>query len=306
MMKQKREEQAVEMEDIKTTPKRSIGNIALGFFHLIHPGPVALHLIAVLALALLAAWPYLVWSVIILLVAAHAAMQCSIAMVNDYCDRHLDALSKPAKPIVRRFVLPREALIGGILMALLMVALLLFLNPLALLVSLGYLALGQAYNFGVKSTPWSGVVFALAIALIPLYVLAGVGRTSPAMFWIVPVGFVLGVALNLANSLPDIESDQAGNAKTLAVMLGVKGSFIVCPLLLLITAALTVALAALGIVSAPLWLIVMLLSITCLAGAAMALFFGPRKPVQTRKIYFYLAALTSLVIGAGWFLVVIL
>lgn len=293
------------VEEMKIARKRSFGEIALGFLLLTHPGPVALHLLAVLALALPAAWPHLVWNTIILLVAAHAAMQCSIAMLNDYCDRRLDALSKPGKPIVRGFVLPHEALLGGILMALLMVVLLLFLNPLALLVSLCYLALGQAYNFGVKSTPWSGMVFALAIALIPLYVLAGVGRTSPAMFWIVPVGFVLGVALNLANSLPDIESDQAGNAKTLAVILGVKGAFIVCPLLLIVTAGLTGALALLGVVSAPLWLIIALLSLTCLAVAAMLLFFGPRKPLQTRKIYFYLVALTCLIVGVGWFIVVI-
>ncbi len=304
-MSQKHAEQVVEMEEIRTTPKRSIGTIALGFLLLIHPGPVALHLIAVLALALPAAWPHLVWSTIVLLVAAHAAMQCSIAMLNDYCDRRLDALSKPTKPIVRGFVLPREALTGGILMALLMVVLLLFLNPLALLVSLCYLVLGQAYNFGVKSTPWSGIVFALAIALIPLYVLAGVGRTSPAMFWLVPIGFILGVALNLANSLPDIEGDQAGNANTLAVILGVKWAFIVCPLLLVVGAALMGALAVMGIVSAPLWLIIALLGVICLAGAAMLLFFGPREPLHTRKRYFYLVALTCLVVGVGWLIAVL-
>jgi 4-hydroxybenzoate polyprenyltransferase len=288
------------VEEMKIARKRSFGDIALGFFLLTHPGPVALHLLAVLALALPASWPHLVWSTIILLVAAHAAMQCSIAMLNDHCDRRLDALSKPGKPIVQGFVLPHEALLGGVLMALLMVILLLFLNPLALLVSLCYLALGQAYNFGVKSTPWSGLVFALAIALIPLYVLAGVGRTSPAMFWIVPVGFVLGVALHLANSLPDIESDQAGNAKTLTVILGVKGAFIVCPLLLVVTAALTGALVGWGVVSAPSWFIIVLPGITCLAVAALLLFFGPRKPLQTRTIYFYLVALTCLVVGVGW------
>ena len=290
---------------MKIANKRSAGEIAWGFFLLTHPGPIALHLLAVLALALPAAWPHLVWSTIILLVAAHVAMQCSIAMLNDYCDRRLDALSKPGKPIVRGFVLPHEALIGGVLMAILMMFLLLFLNPLALLVSLGYLTLGQAYNFGVKSTPWSGIVFALAIALIPLYVLAGIDRASPAMFWIVPIGLMLGVALNLANSLPDIESDQAGNAKTLAVILGVRGSFIVCPLLISAAAALIGALAALRVVPMIPWLIAALLIITVLAIGIMLLFWGPQKPLQTRKLYFYLAAVTCLVVGAGSFIIVI-
>ena len=69
--------------------------------------------------------------------------------------------------------------------------------------------------------------------LIPLYAFAGVGRVLPFLFWLVPVGFLLGVALNLANSLTDLEEDSAYGAKTLAVVLGVKGSFRACHLLLL-------------------------------------------------------------------------
>ncbi len=286
--------------------KRSLGEIVWGFFLLTHPGPVTLHLIAVLALALLATWPHMVWSTIFLVVAAHAAMQCSISMVNDYCDRHLDALSKPGKPIVRGFVFPYEALGGGLFMMGIMVGLLLLLNPLALLISLGYLALGQAYNFGLKSTPWSGMIFALAIALIPLYVLAGVSQLFPALFWLVPVGFLMGVALHLANSLPDIEGDLAGGAKTLAVILGVKRSFLLCPLLIVAASALMGILIALRAVPAPLWMAITVLILTGLAVGAMLLFFGPQKPIQTRRLYFYLVAVTDLVLGIGWFIVVTL
>src|ERR1051326_8134788 len=107
--------------------KRSFGQMALGFFLLSHPGPVAFHIAAVAAFAIFAAWGHLVWGVIALVVAAHAAMQLSISMINDYCDRRLDALSKPNKPLVRGLVTPGEALGVGIFMALLMVALLLFL-----------------------------------------------------------------------------------------------------------------------------------------------------------------------------------
>src|SRR5215472_8925537 len=126
---------------MEISKNRSFGQIALGFFLLSHPGPVAFHLIAVAGFAVFAAWTHLAWSTIFLVVAAHAAMQLSIAMLNDYYDRRLDARSKPGKPIVRGLVTPREALIAGLFMILLMLVLLLFLNPLALLISLGYLAL---------------------------------------------------------------------------------------------------------------------------------------------------------------------
>src|SRR5947208_12002000 len=215
--------------------KRRVSDILLGFFLLSHPGPVFIHIIGVSVFTLLAAWPRLVWSTVLLVIAAHTAMQISIAMINDYCDRRLDAAGKPEKLIPRGLVHTREALVAGLFMIVLMVVLLLPLPPLALLVSLLYLTLGQAYNLGLKSTPLSGIVFALAIPLIPLYAFVGVGRILPILFWLVPIGALLGVALNLANSLPDIEEDAAHGARTLAVVLGVRRSYLTCPLLILLS-----------------------------------------------------------------------
>src|SRR5881227_3064833 len=250
---------------MQITKKRTFNDIILGFFLLSHPVPVLFHIIAVTIFTLLAAWPHFIWSVIVLVIAAHAAMQVSIAMLNDFCDRRIDAQSKPEKPIPRGLILPSEALIAGLLMIAIMFVLLIQLPLLALVISLCYLALGQAYNLGLKSTPWSGIVFALAMPLIPLYAFAGIGRIVPFLFWLVPLGFFLGVALNLANSLPDIEKDGASGAKTLAVFLGVKRSFLVCQLLIVLSAALIGLLTVLRIVPASPWIIVATLILACLS-----------------------------------------
>jgi 4-hydroxybenzoate polyprenyltransferase len=285
--------------------KRRPSDILLGFFLLSHPGPVFIHIIAVTVFTLLAAWPRPLWGIVVLLIAAHTAMQISIAMINDYCDRRLDAASKPDKPIPRGLVYPREALIAGLFMIVVMVVLLIPLNPLALLVSLLYLALGQAYNLGLKSTPLSGIVFALALPLIPLYAFVGVGRVLPLLLWMLPVGVLLGGALNLANSVTDLEEDAAFGAKTLAVILGVKGSFLACHLLILAGAALIALLSLLHTIPANPWIIVPTLFITCLAIGAMILFFGPEKPLSTRKFHFYLAASTCIMLAGGWLIAVI-
>ena len=79
---------------------------------------------------------------------------------------------------------------------LIMVLLLLPLNSLALLVSLLYLICGQSYNLGLKATPLSGIVFAIAIPLIPVYAFVGVERFVPLVFWQIPVAALLGVALH--------------------------------------------------------------------------------------------------------------
>jgi 4-hydroxybenzoate polyprenyltransferase len=288
--------------------KRRAGEIARGFFLLSHPGPVLFHIVAVAVFALLAAWPTFVWGTIALVVAAHAAMQVSIAMLNDYCDRKADALVKKTKPIPSGLVRPREALVAGLSMIVLMVLLLLPLNLLGLLVSLIYLALGQAYNFGLKSTPLSGVMFALAIPLIPVYAYVAQGRTLPMLFWLIPVGALLGIALNLANSLPDIEEDVEAGAHTLAVVLGVRRSLLACPILIAFSAIIIALLTTLRIVAAQLWIIVPTLVLTLLACATMLFFLqagqATSKP-EMRKRYFYLVAFTCLVLAGGWFIGVI-
>jgi 4-hydroxybenzoate polyprenyltransferase len=285
---------------MQITKKRSFNDIVLGFFLLSHPIPVLFHVVAVTIFTLLAAWPYFTWNIIVLVIAAHAAMQVSIAMINDYCDRNTDAQSKPEKPIPRGLVHPREALVAGLLMIVVMLVLLTQLPRLALIISLCYLALGQAYNLGLKSTPLSGIVFALAMPLIPLYAFAGIGRTPPIVFWLVPAGFLLGVSLNLANSLPDLEQDAAHGARTLAVVLGLKRSFVICQAFIVLCAALIGILMFTGIVPANPRIIVPVLIFTCLVVVAILLFFGPDKPLKTRKIYFYLVTLTCILLAGGW------
>lgn len=286
--------------------KRSIREIALGFFLLSHPAPVLLHIIGVSLFTLLAAAPHPIWSTIALVIAAHAAMQISIAMINDYCDRHLDAAGKPGKPIPRGLVSPREALLGGLLLIGIMLLLLLPLSPLALWLSLAYLVLGQAYNLGLKSTPLSGIVFALAMPLIPLYAFAGVGRTLPLLIWLVPVGFLLGVALNVANALTDIEEDAAMGARTLAVVLGLKRSLLACRILISAAAVFITLLAVTRLVPVQWWVLIPTLFLTLLAVTAMFAFFRSVPSIHARKVHFYLAALTCILLAGGWFIGVLL
>jgi len=285
--------------------KRSVGDIVVGFLMLAHIEPIVLILTVVTLFAVRASWPHPPWMTILLLLAGQAAMQFSIGILNDYCDRHLDAAGGKNKPIVLGLIRPHEALLAGLFMIVVMVAILLPFNLFALLAALGYLVLGQVYNLGLKSTPFSGILFALAMPLLPLYAFAGVGRIPSMVLWFIPIGALLGVALNLANSLPDVEEDAASKANTLAVVLGVKGSFIACPLLIVPAAMLVGVLTISQLVPAQLWLMVPILILTGLGLATMLLFFGPGKPRQTRrsrKVYFYLVALLCLVLAGGSFI----
>jgi len=283
---------------------RGAGDLVVGFWKLAHVEPIGLILAAVKVFAVRATWPHPLWSTIPVLLAGQAAMQFSIGILNDYCDPELDAAGGKDKPIVRGLVRPHDALLAGLFMIVLMFVILLPLNHLALLAALGYLALGQLYNLGLKSTPASGILFALAMPLLPLYAFAGVDRIPSMVIWFLPIGALLGVTLNLANALPDVEEDAASHANTLAVAVGVRGSFIACPLLVAAGAVLIGALTFSQHVPARTELVVSILGLTGLGLAAMLLVFGPEKPRQTRKAHFYLFALVCLMLGGGWFVAV--
>ncbi|HEY1352509.1 MAG TPA: UbiA family prenyltransferase [Ktedonobacteraceae bacterium] len=280
--------------------QRSCGARLRGFFLLSHPGPVSFHLVAVAFFALLAMWPHVTWSIILPVVGAHTAMQLSIAMFNDYCDRTRDAVGKPEKPIPRGLLTPGEALLacGGVTG--LMFLLLIPLPWLAWLFSLLYLTLGTGYNLGLKGTPLSGAVFALAMPLIPLYAFAGAGRSVLPLVWLVPLGLLLGITLNLANALPDLEKDADCGARTLAVVLGLRRAFLVSNTLLVLAMVLILALDVSGLLRVQPLVLLLTLGLTALLLTVILLSTGPDKTAGTRKRYFYLVTLTCLLLAAGW------
>jgi 4-hydroxybenzoate polyprenyltransferase len=298
---------------METRRQRRFGDILVGLYLLIHPLPVLFHTLAIILFVLLASWPHFLGGTILLVIAAHTAMQCSIAILNDYCDRDLDRLSKRHKPIAQGLIRPQEALVLGLLAIVLMVLLLLPLNPLALVLSLIYLLLGLGYNLGLKSTPLSGVVFALAIPLIPVYAFVGVGHFTPFLFWFVPIGALLGVSLNLANSLPDIETDAAHKAHTLAVVLGVRGTLIICPSLIGFALILTCTLAFTQLVTTRVTIFALTVIVTSLllvGSIILSLFMvnpvsAAQRNSQLCRIYFLLVVCTCLLFVGGWLISVI-
>ena len=284
----------------QNTHRRNVVDVVRGLFFAAHPIPAAFFMTAVALFSLRAMWPHVRWSVFLLLVLGHGAMQYSINLMNDYCDRFQDAITQPTKPIVRGLVRPREVFIASIVMSVLMVLLLLPLPPLALIISLAYLALGMAYNFGLKATAFSGLMLALVFALIPLYIFAGIGKLIPFAYWLVPVGFLLGAALNLANSLPDVEGDKKNGTRTLAVLLGLRGSFLVCYAFMLLSIALIGTLTITGLVASRAIITYPLLALSVLALIVMNVLFGPNKPAGTRRAYFIIISALSLIIAFGW------
>ena len=156
----------------------------------------------------------------LLLALSLTLQQFAISAHNDWCDRDVDAVAKPARPIPAGQVSPRVALL---------IALALAAGSLALAAPLGndevalvglFLACGLVYNAWLKRTALSWLPFSLAFPLVPLFSAAALD-VWPA-WW--PAAAVaaqpLIVAIHLADSIPDVETDSRMGLRGLAVRLG--------------------------------------------------------------------------------------
>jgi 4-hydroxybenzoate polyprenyltransferase len=66
----------------------------------------------------------------------------------------------------------------------------------------------------------SAVLFALGFPLFPLLAWAVFGHWQTFLLWVVPFGAALGIAMNISNTLPDLEADKAAGVRGLPHLLG--------------------------------------------------------------------------------------
>ncbi|HEX6798011.1 MAG TPA: UbiA family prenyltransferase, partial [Ktedonobacterales bacterium] len=193
-----------------------------GIVLLTHPLPTLMYVAATITLSFLAAaarHAAVDGFALVRVAVAVACAEASIGALNDYRDRELDA-ARPDKPLARRWVTPRDALILAVAAGVLAMVLFASLGPIALAVGVPILGLGLAYDLGLKATPLSAVLFAVYFPLFPLLAWAVFGRWQPFLPWLVPLGAALGLALNVANALPDLEDDAAAGIRGLPHLLG--------------------------------------------------------------------------------------
>src|SRR5579859_62679 len=218
------------MESGDVTLKPRVGRRLYGLFRLAHPFPGLLNVVALAIFSGLAARGLPPLGALARALLAMFCIQTAIGAFNDYMDRELDAATKKYKPIVRGLVTPAQALTLGSVAVLLAVILLISLGLLVLVIGVVWLAAGLAYDCWLKRTPFSGLAYAVALPLDPLWGWVAFGQVRPFLLWIFPLGFLLGLGLNLANTLPDLEGDVAHGERMrgLAHLLGRTRSLALC------------------------------------------------------------------------------
>jgi 4-hydroxybenzoate polyprenyltransferase len=276
----------------------------LGYLLVTHPLPSAMYVVATTLLSLVAAAAThraLDGGALARALIAVGAAQVAVGSFNDYCDRVLDAASdRQEKPLVRGLIAPGEVVALGLIATVVLLVAVAPLGPLALALGVLIEGLGLAYDFRFKGTPWSALLFALYFPLFPLLAWDVFGRWQPFLPWLLPFGAALGIAMNVANTLPDLEADRAAGMRGLPHVLGLRRGLIVAwatpPLVLagILVLSVTRIVPAHG-------LGLLLAAGAGIAVPALCLLLYRRRPLpSTLRTTFLLQGLGVIALAGGW------
>jgi 4-hydroxybenzoate polyprenyltransferase len=270
------------------------------WLRLLHPFPSLLVTASSVAFAEIAAGGQAPPDRLLRLALSVLCSQCAIGTTNDLADRDLDRATKAWKPVARGVIGVGTAARLAMAFSLACLALSASLSLAALAAAACGLGCGLAYDLRLKRSRWSWLPYGLAIPTLPVWSWAAMGRFSPQLAAAYPLGLLLGLALHLSNTLPDLEADSAHGVAGLAHVLGRRRSQALCWGAMGAAQALTAALAPLLRYHGP-WFPVGLAGSLALTGATVVL-CRIRPTSGMLQVNFGLTALASLSLACGWLL----
>lgn len=233
-----------------------------------------------------------------LLAGLLATNQYAAGALNDAVDveRDVDAGRAADKPIPAGQISRRAVLVLALASG---VASLLFglaLGPATLGLAAVGLACAWSYDLWLKGTAASVVPFAVALPLVPLFGYGAAGRFPAVLWWAWPIGALAAVAVHLADSLPDVESDRAAGVNGLAPRLGVRaaGALVAAAYL----AAGVIALVS-GLAAGDAPIVLAGVSLAAVLGLA-ALVAGARGGLPGRRVAYRLLLAGLVALALGW------
>ena len=219
--------------------------------------------------------------------------------MNDYVDEPLDRLARrDEKPLVSGDVPKTLALYLWVFTALLGFAASAYFNLAASGMAVVLWLAGVAYNFWAKRTALSWLPFVVFFPSLPVWSFIAAGRFTPALLLSYPIGALLSVGLNVANTLPDLDRDLEAGLKGLTHRLGRNRAIVV--LWLLLGSAIVFMALSLHVINVRRTILIPGLAAGALLLALMiADWLVMRSPASLRRT-FYLSAVSSLILGCTW------
>jgi 4-hydroxybenzoate polyprenyltransferase len=212
-----------------------------------HPGP-SLAITAMTTLLAAEAAPHGTGPVLV--APAMLAGQLSVGWSNDACDARRDAAAgRTDKPVATGAISVRAVWTAAIVAVVASLAMALAIGVVTALILVVIIGAAWAYNLGLKSTPWSGVMYVAGFGPIPAYA-ASTLPGHPAPGWLVTAAAALiGLGAHFANVLPDLAADEATGVNGLPQQVAARwgsGAVRAAALVLLLAASVLLLVAASG------------------------------------------------------------
>jgi 4-hydroxybenzoate polyprenyltransferase len=274
------------------------GYPVLRALRIIHPFPTLLNVAATAGLASVAAGGKPTASVLVPMLLMMLCAQSAIGITNDVFDRDLDAATKPWKPIPAGIVPARAAILGAIVLLAVTVGVAATLGAGSLALAAVGTACGLAYDARLKRTLLSAVPYMIAIPTLPLWVWLTLGEWDAVLLWVLPLGALIGLALHLANTLPDIDGDSVNGVRGLAHALGARGSMFVAWAAFALALAMSLALAVVVSYDVRVYAGAFAAGVACLAAGVIA--YAIRRDEAALQFGFGILSIGAAVLAAGW------
>ena len=169
------------------------------------------------------------------------AQQFSVGLSNDWLDYDRDkSVRRKDKPAASGEVSVSLVRNSSFVLAFIAVALAAGLGFEAGLMMIVMLAVGWAYNLGLKSTGFSIVPYAIGFGILPIFVTLAFDPPQLPMWWVILAAALLGISAHFANTLPDLLVDRETGVRALPNILGQRVSAII----IAVSAAIASALVA--------------------------------------------------------------
>ena len=231
-----------------------------------------------------------------LLAGLLATNQYAAGALNDAVDVEADTAAGRDKPIPSGAISRRAVTLLALASGAASLGFGLALGPATLALAVVGLACAWSYDLWLKGTAASVLPFAIALPLVPLFGYGAAGRFPAVLWWAWPIGALAALAVHLADSLPDVESDRASGVRGLAPRLGVGRAAALAAAAYALAGA--IALAS-GLAAGE--------RRAALAGSALAAFLGvtallagARGGVARRRVAYRLLLAGMVALALGW------
>lgn len=215
--------------------------------------------------------------------------QFSVGLSNDWLDAARDKeVDRSDKPVAQGLISTSAVRAASLVSAVAALALSYILGTSSLMLMIPMLAIGWAYNLGLKSNGLSVVTYIIGFGMLPAYVTLSQQQPELPPAWLILVSALLGVAAHFANVLPDLLDDRKTGVRALPHILGQRTSALV------ISISATLASLLLVTQSTNLHPIIAVLGFGMTVALALTASFLALKP-KPPKLVFYLLIAASMV-----------